>query len=802
MMKIRLHGLLVIVMSLLAGQLCVHGQGTAFTYQGRLDNNGAPVNGNYDFTFAVFNSSGGGSPAVGPITNSAVTVSSNGLFTTILDFGSVPTGNPLWLEISVRTNGGGSFMTLNPRQQLLPVPYAMFANTAGNFSGNLLGTTNDEALEFEVNGSPALRLEPTTSAPNIIGGSSGNSISPGAFGATISGGGSSTSPNTILNSAEGATIGGGLGNTVGDNYGAIAAGQLNTVLANSSFIGGGYLNTIQSGAADSTIFGGLNNAIQSGSFYSTIGSGLGNIIATNSLGATIVGGQGNMNSANYGTIVAGSFNSIQSAAQNSFIGGGAYNTNLGAFAIIPGGSGNVAAANAFAAGSGALATNRGAFVWADSSSSQTFNSTQTNQFLIRATGGVGINTNNPAGAALNVNGAIIAKSFSGDGSGLTGIVASSTNTLAGGTMSAAFNFTNTANNFVGTFFGNGAGLTNLNANATNFPGGTMSAAFNFTNNANTFFGAFSGNGAALTGLNPANLGSGTAASAINFNNSGNTFVGTFSGNGSGLTGVSATLPPGNVSAALNFTNAANTFTGAFTGNGAGLTGINPASLTSGTASSAINFTNKANNFSGTFSGNGAGLTGINPASLTSGTASSAINFTNKANNFSGTFSGDGSNLTNLPGGSGGSTGANYLFCYDTTLQSINTPNTFQDITFDTTAQLNGWTHTTGTAAFTSQQSGLYLVQYSAEGESTSSATSTISVIATLNGTEISGSQSSVDTHAAGQNIPTAKSFIVNVTAGNILTLQVTGTTTNDRLLSNNGSGSTRPSVSLTIIRIQ
>ncbi|HEY5296983.1 MAG TPA: hypothetical protein VIK59_03585 [Verrucomicrobiae bacterium] len=765
MMKIRLHGLLVIVMSLLAGQLCVHGQGTAFTYQGRLDNNGAPANGNYDFTFAVFNSSGGGSPAVGPITNSAVTVSSNGLFTTILDFGSVPTGNPLWLEISVRTNGGGSFMTLNPRQQLLPVPYAMFANTAGNFSGNLLGTTNDEALEFEVNGSPALRLEPTTSAPNIIGGSSGNSISPGAFGATISGGGSATSPNTILNSAEGATIGGGLGNTVGDNYGAIAAGQLNTVLANSSFIGGGYLNTIQSGAADSTIFGGLNNAIQSGSFYSTIGSGLGNIIATNSLGATIVGGQGNMNSANYGTIVAGSFNSIQSAAQNSFIGGGAYNTNLGAFAIIPGGSGNVAAANAFAAGSGALATNRGAFVWADSSSSQTFNSTQTNQFLIRATGGVGINTNNLAGAALNVNGAIIAKSFSGDGSGLTGIVASSTNTLAGGTMSAAFNFTNTANNFVGTFFGNGAGLTNLNANATNFPGGTMSAAFNFTNKANTFFGAFSGNGAALTGLNPANLGSGTAASAINFNNSGNTFVGTFSGNGSALTGVSATLPPGNVSAALNFTNAANTFTGAFTGNGAGLTGINPASLTSGTASSAINFTNKANNFSGTFFGNG-------------------------------------SNLTNLPGGSGGSTGANYLFCYDTTLQSINTANTFQDIAFDTTAQLNGWTHTAGTAAFTSQQSGLYLVQYSAEGESTSSATSTISVIATLNGTEISGSQSSVDTHAAGQNIPTAKSFIVNVTSGNILTLQVTGTTTNDRLLSNNGSGATRPSVSMTIIRLQ
>jgi hypothetical protein len=54
--------------------------------------------------------------------------------------------------------------------------------------------------------------------------------------------------------------------------------------------------------------------------------------------------------------------------------------------------------------SAAHATNDGAFVWADVSSENYFASSGTNQFLIRAAGGVGINTNNPNGAALAVNG--------------------------------------------------------------------------------------------------------------------------------------------------------------------------------------------------------------------------------------------------------------------------------------------------------------------------------------------------------------------------------------------------------------
>src|SRR3954463_4914490 len=100
-----------------------YGQGTEFTYQGRLADNGQPANGLYDLTFKLFNASASGSQVDVTITYSAVTVS-NGLFSAVLDFaGSFP-GADRWLEISVRPNGGGVFTTLSPRQKLTSTPYA------------------------------------------------------------------------------------------------------------------------------------------------------------------------------------------------------------------------------------------------------------------------------------------------------------------------------------------------------------------------------------------------------------------------------------------------------------------------------------------------------------------------------------------------------------------------------------------------------------------------------------------------------------------------------------------------------
>src|SRR6266404_2033679 len=90
-------------------------QGTAFTYNGRLSDGGSPANGNYDLTFAVFDADSGPTQVGSTLTNSA-TVVTNGLFTVTLDFGArVFTGANRWLGLSVRTNGGGAFTTLIPR---------------------------------------------------------------------------------------------------------------------------------------------------------------------------------------------------------------------------------------------------------------------------------------------------------------------------------------------------------------------------------------------------------------------------------------------------------------------------------------------------------------------------------------------------------------------------------------------------------------------------------------------------------------------------------------------------------------
>ena len=123
--------LIVNLASLTAGA-----QGTAFTYQGVLNTGGSPANGSYDLQFTLFTTNVTGTPVAGPVTNPAVPVA-NGLFTTTVDFGNAFTGASNWLEIAVSTNGANAFTTLAPRQQLTPVPYALYANSASNLLGNI-----------------------------------------------------------------------------------------------------------------------------------------------------------------------------------------------------------------------------------------------------------------------------------------------------------------------------------------------------------------------------------------------------------------------------------------------------------------------------------------------------------------------------------------------------------------------------------------------------------------------------------------------------------------------------------------
>jgi hypothetical protein len=90
------------------------------SYQGRLtDVDGNPLNGNYNLVFQLWDDATAGSQVGSDIVRNSVPVS-NGLFTVELD---VPqeafNGQGLWLQVRV------SGQTLSPRQELLPVPYAL-----------------------------------------------------------------------------------------------------------------------------------------------------------------------------------------------------------------------------------------------------------------------------------------------------------------------------------------------------------------------------------------------------------------------------------------------------------------------------------------------------------------------------------------------------------------------------------------------------------------------------------------------------------------------------------------------------
>ncbi len=113
---------------------CAHAQGTAFTYQGLVSFSGAPVTGVYDLSFAAYDALSAGT--LQGVTNLFSSLSlTNGRLTATLDFGAnVFTGADRFLQMALRTNGGGVFTNLAPRQKLTATPYAI---TAGALSGSV-----------------------------------------------------------------------------------------------------------------------------------------------------------------------------------------------------------------------------------------------------------------------------------------------------------------------------------------------------------------------------------------------------------------------------------------------------------------------------------------------------------------------------------------------------------------------------------------------------------------------------------------------------------------------------------------
>src|SRR5947199_399543 len=129
-------------------------QTTAFTYQGRLTDGGAPANNNYDLQFTLWDAAVGGTqqpqPAPAALTKTNVALT-GGVFSVLLDFGvSAFPGNDRFLEVGVRPGGTrGAFTVLHPRQQLSSTPYALRtlnATAADSLSSACVGCVQDAQI--------------------------------------------------------------------------------------------------------------------------------------------------------------------------------------------------------------------------------------------------------------------------------------------------------------------------------------------------------------------------------------------------------------------------------------------------------------------------------------------------------------------------------------------------------------------------------------------------------------------------------------------------------------------------------
>ena len=155
-------------------------QSTAFTYQGKLSDNGTPATGTYEMRFRLFNQSENGFEFGTPkiIPNIAVT---NGVFTVTIDVGDWTFDqNDRFMEIAVRPQGNPNpFTVLAPLQQITLAPKAIFSDAAAladhsgssDFAINSLKLNGLDASRYaqkNVNGEiVAPRLENLASDPAV-----------------------------------------------------------------------------------------------------------------------------------------------------------------------------------------------------------------------------------------------------------------------------------------------------------------------------------------------------------------------------------------------------------------------------------------------------------------------------------------------------------------------------------------------------------------------------------------------------------------------------------------------------------
>lgn len=270
-------------------------------------------------------------------------------------------------------------------------------------------TTPGYALEVAGQIVSGVGNTPTGANSAIGGGSSNNANSPHA---TVAGGSSNQALGEYasvgggfsnLAASQRATIGGGVGNSAA-NSATVGGGETNSADLGFSTVAGGRFNT--AGGGYSAVGGGGNNQANgdhavvggggdganalngnvAGGDYSTIAGGRGN--SASDEGATVGGGEGNSVTRMFGTVAGGDSNLVTAP-----------------WGTVPGGRDNEAAGTySLAAGRRARAVHGGSFVWGDATDAD-ITSTGSNQFVVRASGGMGVGKTPDSSYQLDVEGA-------------------------------------------------------------------------------------------------------------------------------------------------------------------------------------------------------------------------------------------------------------------------------------------------------------------------------------------------------------------------------------------------------------
>lgn len=407
---------------------------SSFSYQGRLDQAGSPVNGLHDLRFTLYASAEGGDPVSGinnPVTSSGIDVA-DGLVDLTLDFGDLAfTGAQRWLQVEVRPAGSGEYTALRPRQPVTPALYAIHADDAAltlAVPANSVGSTAIDSSQVQRRITGNCPVGQAIAAVNADG--SVNCAAAPASNITevrgrngISGSGSSGTvalalePDAIItsqiaNSSVGtAALADGAVRSSKIAPGSVTVQKVDTgeiqrrvpteCPGNRVFrritVGGtaecnvtnwdGIANNAITGDS-ATVSGGANNTASGGG--SVVSGGVFN--TASGTRATVTGGAFNHASGQYATVTGGSLNGATGYAASVLGGfdncaGGSYSLAMGRRAKVRPGAATTLYSGCLDVPRGGANGDSGTFIFADSQDAD-FVSTGTNQFLVRAQGGV------------------------------------------------------------------------------------------------------------------------------------------------------------------------------------------------------------------------------------------------------------------------------------------------------------------------------------------------------------------------------------------------------------------------------